>query len=524
MKNIFRLILVLCLGLAFPFSVISQITPVEIDKLVANALQTFDVPGIAVGIVKDGQLIFAKGYGVRSLASGKPMDEHTLFGIASNTKAFTATALGILADEGKLKWDDKVIDYIPEFRLYNPYVTQDFTIRDLLTHRSGLGLGAGDLMIWPDGSDFTRNDIIHNLRFLKQVSPFRAKYDYDNNLYIVAGEVVAKVAGMPWEEFVQTRILQPLDMKETATSFIRLKDTSDVIAAHGEVSGKVQVIERSKGEVMNACGGIYSNIADLSKWVIMHMNKGVYGPDKKTQLISKRNQQELWTPQTLMGVGTTPPYNSHFAAYGLGFRLSDVKGYLEVSHTGGLAGMVTQILMYPELNLGIIVLTNQQVGAAFTAVANQIKDSYLGITGMDWVKILDERVTKSNSDAASVTKKVWEDIQKQSTASSAKPDISLFTGTYRDPWFGDIIIEKSDGKLMIRAKRSPGLTGELIFYQGQTFVAKWNDRSMDADAFVLFQTGYDGQPSGIKMKPISPNTDFSFDFQDLDFTRVKDNK
>ena len=524
MKNIFRLMFVLCLVLAFPYTLKSQIAPEAIDKLVTNAIKTFDVPGIAVGIVKDGQLIFAKGYGVRSLATGKPVDEHTLFGIASNTKAFTTTALGILVDEGKLKWDDKVIDYIPEFRLYNPYVTQDFTIRDLLTHRSGLGLGAGDLMIWPDGSDFTRKDIINNLRFLKQVSPFRAKYDYDNNLYIVAGEVIAKVAGMSWEEFVQKRILQPMEMKETATSFIRLKDTANVIAAHCEVNGKVQVIERSKGELMNAAGGIYSNITDLSKWVIMHLNKGVYGPEKKTQLISKRNQQELWTPQTLMGVSTTPPYNSHFAAYGLGFRLSDVKGYLEVSHTGGLAGMVTQILMYPELNLAIIVLTNQQVGAAFTAIANQIKDSYLGVPGMDWVKMLGDRVTKSNSDAASVTNKVWEEIQKQSAEPGAKPDLKLFTGTYRDPWFGDIFIDLKDGKMTIRAKRSPGLTGELIFYQGQTFVANWNDRSMDADAFVLFQTGYDGRPSGIKMKAISPNTDFSFDFQDLDFTRVTENK
>ncbi len=523
MKNLFRLMLVQCFLLAFPGGVKSQIATDAIDKLVANALKTFDVPGIAVGIVKDGQLIFAKGYGLRSLATGKPMDEHTLFGIASNTKAFTATSLGILVDEGKLKWDDKVIDYIPEFRLYNPYVTQDFTIRDLLTHRSGMGLGAGDLMIWPDGSDFTRTDIIHNLRYLKQVSPFRAKYDYDNNLYIVAGEIVAKVAGMPWEEFVQKRILQPLEMKESATSFVRLKDTSNVIAAHGEVNGKVQVIERSKGELMDAAGGIYSNVSDLSKWVIMHLNKGNYGQDKKNRLISPRSHQDLWTPQTLMSVDTYPPYNSHFAAYGLGFRLSDVKGYMEVSHTGGLAGMVTQITMYPELNLGIIVLTNQQVGAAFTAIANQIKDSYLGVSGIDWVKLLSDRIKQSEENAANVTGKVWQEIQKQSSAAT-KPDLQLLTGTYRDPWFGDIFIDLKDGKLTIRAKRSPGLTGELIFYQGQTFVAKWNDRSMDADAFVLFQTGYDGKPSGIKMKPISPNTDFSFDFQDLDFTRVTDSK
>ncbi|TSA33291.1 MAG: serine hydrolase [Porphyromonadaceae bacterium] len=526
MKNLIGSVLLSSLLTAAPISVISQaITPAGIDQLVESTLKAFNVPGIAIAIIKDGQMVFAKGYGVRSLETNKPVDEHTLFGIASNTKAFTATALGILIDERKLNWDDKVIDYIPEFRLYNPYVTQDFTIRDLLTHRSGMGLGAGDLMIWPDGSDFTRSDIIHNLRYLKQVSPFRAKYDYDNNLYIIAGELIARVSGLSWEEFVQQRILKPLEMKETATSFVRLKDTSNVIAAHAMVNGTVQVIERTKGELMNAAGGIYSSIHDLSKWVIMHMNKGSYGPESKTQLISKRNQKELWTPQTLMGVVTAPPYNSHFATYGLGFRLSDVKGYLEVSHTGGLAGMVTQITMYPELNLGIIVLTNQQVGAAFSAITNQIKDSYLGILGMDWVKILSESGKKSEDDAARVTNKVWADIAKQqASGSGTKTDPALYTGTYRDPWFGDITIEQKDGCLWFRAKRSPGLTGELIYYQGQTFIAKWNDRSMDADAFVLFQTGYDGKASGIKMKPISPLTDFSYDFQDLEFERVKELK
>lgn len=526
MKNTFRSILLFSLLTAAPIRLISQVmTPAAIDNLVENTLKTFDVPGIAVAIVKDGQMVFAKGYGVRSLQTGKPVDEHTLFGIASNTKAFTATALGILIDEGKINWDDKVIDYIPEFRLYNPYVTQDFTIRDLLTHRSGMGLGAGDLMIWPDGSDFTRSDIIHNLRYLKQVSPFRAKYDYDNNLYIVAGEVVAHVSGMSWEEFVQKRILQPLEMKESATSFVRLKDTSDIIAAHGAVNGKVQVIERTKSELMDAAGGIYSSVYDLSKWVIMHLNKGSYGPDKKSQLISNKIHQDLWTPQTLMGVDTYPPYNSHFAAYGLGFRLSDVKGYLEVSHTGGLAGMVTQITMFPELNLGIIVLTNQQSGAAFVAITNQIKDSYLGATGMDWVKLLSDRVKKGDEDASKITNQVWEDVAKQQASGAGfNPDPVQYTGTFRDPWFGDIFIELKDDRLEIRAKRSPGLTGELIYYHGNTFIAKWNDRSMDADAFVLFQPGYDGKASGIKMKPISPLTDFSYDFQDLEFERVKDGK
>jgi len=520
MKTIFRQLFLISILLITPFILRSQvITPAGIDQLVAKTMKTFDVPGIAVALVKDGKVVFSKGYGVRSLESGKPVDEHTLFGIASNTKAFTATALGILIDEGKLRWDDKVVDYLPEFRLYDPYVTQDFTIRDLLTHRSGLGLGSGDLMIWPDGNDFTRAELIHNLRYLKQVSPFRSKYDYDNNLYIVAGEVVARISGSSWEEFVQKRILQPLEMNESGVSFVRLKDTSNVIAAHCPVNGTVRVIQRSQGELMNACGGIWSSISDLSKWVMVNLNEGTFGPDKKSTLLSKRIHKDLITPQTLMGVSTSKPYHSHFAAYGLGFRLSDVKGYLEVSHTGGLAGMVTQITMYPELNLGIIVLTNQQSGAAFTAITNQIKDSYLGVSGMDWITLLSDRAKASEAVAASMTKQIWDDIAKQQASGSA-PDPSMFTGAYRDPWFGEIVIEQKEDRMQFRSKRSPALTGELLHYKGNTFIVKWNDRSMDADAYVLFQTGFDGKASGITMKTISPLTDFSFDFQDLEFSRV----
>jgi len=225
------------------------ITSHEIDSLVELTMKTFDVPGIAVAIVKDDKVIHSKGYGVRSLNTRQKTDANTLFAIASNSKAFTAAALGILMDEKKLTWDDRVIDYIPEFRLYNPYVTEEFTIKDLLTHRSGLGLGAGDLMIWPGLNDFTITDIIHNLRYLKPVSGFRSKYDYDNLMYIVAGEVVARVSGMSWEDFIETRIMQPLKMSGSAASYSRLKDKSNVIDPHAPVNGVVQVIDRDFGDL-----------------------------------------------------------------------------------------------------------------------------------------------------------------------------------------------------------------------------------------------------------------------------------
>ena len=235
------------------------------------------------------------------------VDENTLFGIASNSKAYTAAALGILVDEQKIKWDDKVTQYIPEFKMYNPWVTEEFTIKDLLTHRSGLGLGAGDLMMWPDSSNFTKADIIHNLRYLKPVSSFRTKYDYDNNLYIVAGEIVARASGMSWEDFVEKRIMQPLGFAASAASIARLKSTSNIIDPHAPVNGKVQVINIDWSETANAAGGIYSNLTDMSKWVIMQLNHGKFGDELSQQLFSEEVQQEMWTPQTIIPVrGPTP--------------------------------------------------------------------------------------------------------------------------------------------------------------------------------------------------------------------------
>ncbi|MEO6405424.1 MAG: serine hydrolase [Ferruginibacter sp.] len=496
------------------------LTSSAIDSLALRSMKAFNVPGMAVGIIKDGKVIHAKGYGLRSINTGQATDENTLFGIASNSKAFTATALGILVDEKKISWDDKVRDYIPEFKLYSPYVTEEFTIRDLLTHRSGLGLGAGDLMFFPDSSNFVLKDILYNLRFLKPVSGFRTKYDYDNNLYIVAGEVIARVSGKSWDEFVEERILQPLGMTRTAGSFDRLKDRTNVIDAHAPVNGKVQVIARSSMKVGHSAGGINSNITDLSKWVMLWLNKGKYGDGLNKKLFSNDVYREITSPQTIINVNGAGTYNTHFSAYGLGFFLSDVKGYKQITHTGGLEGMVTQITMIPELNLGIIVLTNQQEGGAFSAVTNQVKDGYFGIAGTDRVK---EYSTQRNfllSMGNHLMDSIWKKIES-AQAADGKTDLSFYTGTYKDPWFGDVVISVKNGKPWFDSKRSPKLTGEMFHYKGNTFVVKWNDRSMDADAFVNFSVDEDGKATGMKLKAVSPLTDFSYDFHDLDFSRVK---
>lgn len=495
------------------------LTTGDIDRLVEATMHEFNVPGIAVAVVKDDKVTHMKGYGVSSIATGNRTDENTLFGIASNSKAFTAAALAILVDEGKLSWDTKVIDIIPEFRLYNPYVTADFNIKDLLTHRSGMGLGAGDLMLWPDSSSFTREDIIHNLRYLRQVSPFRTKYDYDNLLYIVAGEVVTRISGMSWEQFVEQRIMEPLGMNSSAASLGSISDRSNIIDAHVPVEGTLQVVSKYESDLMNPAGGIWSSVADMSKWVIMQLNRGRYGPELASQIITEDVHREMWTPQTIIPVRSPGPYRSHFAGYGLGWRLTDVNGYLQASHTGGLSGIVTQVTLIPELKLGIIVFTNQQAGSAFTAITNTILDGYFGITGNDRVRQLGENVRRREAEAKKITDEVWARIEKQRDGETGSIDPAPYAGEYTDNWLGDIIISNNDGKMRFRSVRSPKLKGEMFWYTGNTFIVKWDDRSMDADAWAVFTLDREGRPSEIRMEAISPLTDFSYDFHDLFFTR-----
>ncbi|HEX8326460.1 MAG TPA: serine hydrolase [Hymenobacter sp.] len=489
-----------------------------VDAVVARTLKGFNVPGISVAVVKDGQVVMAKGYGVRSLKTNEPMDANTLFGIASNTKAFTTAALGLLVDEGKLRWDDKVTDYIPEFRMYDPYVTAEFTVRDLLCHRSGMGLGAGDLMFFPDSTDFTVKDVIHNLRYFKPVSSFRTKYDYDNNLYIVAGEVVARISGKSWAEFVETRLVKPLGMTRTATYFSRLPDPTNFIDGHGPVDGKVQVVQRSRVSFAAACGGMYSSVNDLSKWALMLLG----GPGAPASLIKPATQWELWSPQTLKRVGPGPTqYNTHFAAYGLGWDLADMRGYKVVSHTGGEVGMVTKVQLVPELHLGIIVLTNQEDGLAFSAVGNSILDHYLGVTGKDRVQEMLGYRQAANGEADKVLTDTWKQVALTQKAAPKKPNYSAYLGRYHDAWLGDVNLYMQGNQLWLRAVRAPRLVGQVLPYRGNTFAVRWKARSLNADAYATFDLDEQGRATGLKMKAISPAADFSYDFQDLDLQRVE---
>ena len=499
----------------------SQVEEQKLDQLIQNTLKTFDVPGISVGIVKDGKMIYAKGFGVSSLNSRQKMDENTLVGIASNSKGFTATALAMLADEGKINFDDKVSKYIPEFQMNDAYVSQEVTIKDLITHRAGLGLGQGDLMFFPEGGPLTVNDIIHNVRFLKPENPFRTTLDYNNIMFIVAGEVIHRVSGLSWAEFIEQRILKPVGMTSSFGSYSRSKaaHVSNIIDAHAPVDGKVVAVPHDWNETGNAAGGIMSNIKDMSTWAEFLINGFTTKDGKK--LVTDKQIQQLWNLQISTPVPLKNAYDSNFGGYGLGWFLTDVKGHKQVYHTGGLIGTVTQFTLIPDLKLGIIVLTNQQSGAAFSTITNTIKDSYLGMPQKDWLQAYGERMAKIEIDYAKGKKEVFAKSDAFKKDKNCQIKTEQITGTYTDPWFGDVMISKEGNTFRIFCKNSPRLKGELLPYSPNVMIAKWDDRSYDADALVNFNLDENGKAEGIKLKPISDVTDFSFDFEDLDLKRTK---
>ena len=496
-----------------------QVEEKKLDELIQNTLRTFDVPGMSVGIVKEGKMVYAKGFGVNSLAARNKMDENTLVGIASNSKGFTGTALAILADEGKLNWDDKVTKYIPEFQMYDPYVTQEVTIKDLITHRAGLGLGQGDLMFFPEGGNLTVNDIVHNVRYLKPANPFRTTLDYNNIMFIVAGEVIHRVSGLSWAEFIEQKIMKPVGMNASFGSYSRARKAgvTNIIDAHAPVDGKAVMVPHDWNETANAAGGIMSNIKDMMTWAEFLMNGFTTKDGKK--LVSDKQIQQLWNLQISTPVALKNTYDSNFGGYGLGWFLTDVKGHKQVYHTGGLIGTVTQFTLIPDMKLGIVVLTNQQSGAAFNTITNTVKDSYLGVADRNWLKTYGDRVTKYNADVDKGKKGIFEKSAAFAKNKNQQIKPEQIVGTYHDLWFGDVTISHDGKNYRIVCKNSPRLKGELLPYTPNVMIAKWDDRSYDADAFVNFSLDENGKAQSAKMKPISDITDFSFDFEDLDLKK-----
>jgi CubicO group peptidase (beta-lactamase class C family) len=498
---------------------LASVAPAQdnLDAVVERVRQTFDVPGIAVAIVKDGRVVLQKGYGVRKLGDPAPVTPQSLFRIASNTKAFTTAALAILADEGKLKWDDRVIDHLPSFQMYDPYVTREMTIRDLLTHRSGLGLGAGDLMFWP-ATDLTSDEIIRRIRYIPLATSFRSRYAYDNLLYLVAGRIVQIASGKPWDQFLQERIFAPLGMEHTNASSAKLAAASDAAQPHARADGKLVVVEQTDHDNNAPAGSINSCVEDLAKWMILQLSRG-------GKIFSAAQSKEMWSAQTILPIHDLPKgapsafeaVQPQFNAYGLGWGIRDYRGRKLISHTGALAGYVSRTTLIPELNLGVVVLTNQEENGAHGAIADTVVDRYLDAPAVDWVAAFRDLTNIEKAEGEAEAAKA---AGKRNRDSRPSLPLATYAGRYRDAWYGDVVVEHRDGKLTIRFTHTKQLAGELEHWQYDTFVARWRDRTLFADAYVTFSLKPDGSIAGARIVPVSPLTDFSFDFQDLALKRV----
>jgi CubicO group peptidase (beta-lactamase class C family) len=487
--------------------------PTDLDAYVTSAMKTFDVPGIAVSIVKDGKVVLAKGYGVRKLGDPTPVDEFTMFGIGSNTKAFTTAALATLIDEGKLSWDDPVYQRLPDFVMYDPYVSHEMTIRDLLTHRSGMGLGEGDLLFWPQ-STYTRNEIIHQLRFMKPASSFRSHFAYDNLLYMTAGQIIPAVTGTSWDDYIRQHIFVPLGMNYSNVSTAAYKAGEDVASPHSRVDGKLQVIPFEALDNVGPAGSINSCAADMAKWAQVQLNRGKF-IDRDGRLFSEARSQEMWTAQTILPIGDPPRplarLKANFSDYALGWFLRDYHGRKLVGHTGGVAGFVSRVMLVPEENLGVVVLTNAEEGGAFDSILYHVLDDYFHLPPTDWIAAYKSVKDTEERDAAEIMKKA-----EGGRAANSKPSLPLekYAGIYNDAWYGPITVHSENGGLVITFDHTPRMIGDLQHWQYDTFKAHWRDRTIE-DAFVTFSLKPDGSIESAKMAAVSPLADFSFDYQDL---------
>ncbi len=487
-----------------------------LDAEVERVRKTFDVPGIAVAIVKDGEVVLARGYGVRQAGRPEPVDADTLFAIASITKGFTSAALSILADEGRLAMDDRVLDHLPWFRMADPYITREMRIRDLLVHRSGLGLGAGDLLFWP-ATDYSTREVVERLAHVPIAGGFRDRYAYDNILYAVAQLVIEETSGQAYADFVRDRIFAPVGMHASRINSDALQPGDAAATGHampGFAGAPVPVAPLAWAN-NSAAGGIYSSARDMARWMQVQLAGGRLANGE--QLFSEARQRAMWSVVTPIAIAepavpALAPMRPDFAGYGEAWSLSDYRGRKLVWHTGGWPGMVSRLTLVPELGLGVVVLTNQETGAAFNAITLQVLDAWLDAPATDWVAAYAAAVAKQGDKAADD----WA-AHLASRARASKPSLPLdaYAGTYRDPWYGDVAIARAGAGLEIRFAKTPQLVGDLEHWQHDTFVVRWRERTLNADAFLAFALTPDGDIREARMEAVSPQTDFSFDFHDL---------
>ena len=481
---------IVAIFVAFPS--LAQVAPdplAGLDSYIEKELERWKVPGVAVAIVKDQEVVFAKGFGVRHLKEGGEVDADTLFAIGSNTKAFTATAVGLLVQDGKIAWDDPVLRYLPEFQMYDPEVTRRITIRDLLCHRSGIGTFQGDLASF--NSIYDRAEVMRRIRFIEPVYEFREGYGYSNSMFLTAGLIIPRVTDSSWDEFIETRLFAPLGMGRSNTSLGEFEAVTNTATPHGLVDGEIVPIPHDSVDNMAPAGSINSSANDMAQWLLLQTGDGEYGGE---QIVDPAVISETRKPHNLQQVSDAAkklnPW-THFSTYGLGWSLSDYRGRLVVAHGGGLNGMVSSVAILPEENLGVVVLTNFDLHGLRQSVVNHIIDAYLGAEPHDWAGIYKERVERLLAARAAAKTQV-EEARIKDTEPSLPPD--EYAGEYSSTVYGEAEVELEDGVLTIDPKAHPQITGRLEHYQFDTYLCTWTDPVWD-QSLVYFDLDDSGEVS-----------------------------
>lgn len=462
--------LVLLLFIAFQLNgqTKTNINLQQLDEYYAKMVKDWDLPGATIGIVKEGELVFSGNYGVLEIGKKDKPDENTLYAIASNSKAFTSAIIGMLVQEGKLNWNDKVKKYLPYFELYDPWVSNEITIRDILSHRVGLGTFSGDV-IWYK-SDLTSEEIIRRARYIPKAYSFRAGYGYSNLMYITAGEIIKKVTGKNWSENVKERILKPLKMDRSITTPQDLTSLGNYATPHGRENDINIPIEWEDWEEIGATGGLISSVSDIAKWMIFNLNHGIHNKDT---LLTKETRNLVWTPHNNFRVDHTKKndFERHFSSYGLGWGLSDYHGKLRVGHTGGFDGMITAITLIPDEKLGVVVLTNGMKSPIMAATYKAL-DMFLGVESKDWsTEILNRRNKYEKKDSRISDR-------KQKRVLNTEPSLALkkYTGVYKSDIYGEIKITLDNHQLILEFEHSPDLSAILTHWHYDVWKINWDQK------------------------------------------------
>ena len=474
----------------------AQAPGADFDEYVNKSIKDWGVPGVAIAIIKDDRIVFAKGFGVRELGKSEPVDQNTLFAIGSSSKAFTAASIAMLVDQAKLKWDDPATKYLPGFQLFDPYSTRELTVADLLSHRSGLA--RGDLLWY--ASEYDRNEILRRVRYLKPSWSLRARFGYQNIMFLAAGQIIPSVTGKTWDDFLRERIFTPLNMTSTTTSIKAFAGKANVATPHSKIDDKVRVVAWRNIDNIAPAGSINSNVQDMAQWIRLQLGEGMY---EKQRLLSASSFKEMQTPQTIVRLegprGSLYP-EAHFLTYGLGWFLSDYRGRKLVEHGGAIDGMRAEVAMIPEEKLGLVILTNLH-GTTFPhALMFRIFDFYLKAPERDWCAEM-LKVEKRLEEQAKAAEKKTEAERVKGTSPSLA--LAKYAGTFESDMYGVTKVALENDKLVVRF--GPNFTGDLEHWHYDTFRVTWRDQ-MQGKGFVNFKLNAQGKADVVSIENLSEFT------------------